>query len=70
MPKITLTFQLPDEQEDLDTALKANSIEITINDMDNYLRSKLKYEPLSELEYKIYEEIREKLHELMRENGL
>lgn len=69
MPKATLTFTLPEEREEYDLALNGSRAQTTIDDIDNYLRGKIKYGNLTEEQEAIYEEIRNKLHELKSYNS-
>ena len=65
--KAILEFNL-DEPDDRINHLRATmSLELTfvINDIIQRLRSKVKYEDLTDEEYKIYEEIREMIYEIM-----
>lgn len=65
--KATLHFDLPEEQEEMRLALKGVDYKIALEDMDNYLRHKLKYEELTSEQSKIYEEVRRKFHEITSE---
>jgi hypothetical protein len=67
--KITFEF-LEEETERKNIILQAESFFHTIQDFDDFLRGKLKYEELTEDENKAYREIREKLYELLNENDL
>jgi hypothetical protein len=66
----TLTFQLPDEQEEFYLAAKGADWRIVVEDMDAHLRSRLKYEDLPEEADKALDEARQKLHEFVAERGL
>lgn len=69
--KATLEFNLPDDKEDFDLATRALSWYSIVWDMDQYLRSRLKYEDsLSEDSYKALEEAREKLREIINDKGV
>jgi len=62
--KSTLTFELPKEQEELENALYGTKYKIILRDLDEMLRSKIKYdETLSESQEQIYQEIRDSLYE-------
>ena len=65
--KATLTFQLPEETQDFQDACKAQHYISVIDELDNFLRNKLKYCELSATEDTIYSEIRSKLYELKNE---
>lgn len=67
MPTVTITFSVPEEQIELDTALKAIDYSIVVEDLDNWLRSKHKYENLDNISIL---EVREHLLLLMQERGI
>jgi len=66
----TLTFTLPEEQEEFYLAAKGAEWRIVLEDMDNYLRGRLKHEDLSEDADKALDAAREHLYALMAERGL
>ena len=66
----TLTFQLPEEADDLDLARKGADWRSLVEDLDNYLRGRLKYEDLPPDADKALDEARQKLHEFLAERGL
>lgn len=69
MPKATLSFNLPEENDDFDLARKAGHLLHVMETLDNYLRSKLKYDyTLTEEQRALYQEIRDKLTELRNES--
>lgn len=61
MPVGMLTFNLPEEAEEYRMAQKGFQYKIVIEDLDKLLRSKIKYEDLSEERRAAYSEIREEL---------
>jgi hypothetical protein len=65
MSKAVITFTLPDEQEDLDLALKGYKFKFAMQDLDNYLRGMLKYQQLTTEQVYVYEKIRSKIHEIL-----
>lgn len=67
MPKVTLHYNLPEEQDEFDLAYRGAKLACAVEDFDNYLRGKLKYEELTDEQYKLYEEVRNKLWELRNE---
>jgi len=76
MPKAILEYNL-DEVDDRDAhlrAIKSLSLTIALWEMDQHLRSELKYGTregeLSDEAYKAIERAREKLHEILGENGI
>jgi hypothetical protein len=66
----TLTFQLPEEQEEFYLAAKGADWRIVVEDMDAHLRSRMKHEDLSEDADKALDAARQKLHEFLAERGL
>lgn len=61
--KGTLVFNLPEEQEEFRDAQNGAALKGDIQEFDNFLRSLLKYETLSEEVHLKVQEIRDKLHE-------
>lgn len=70
--KAVLEFNLPEEQEEFDYATKGALYSIVLFELDQYLRTKTKYESdsLTEGQYEVYESIRNKLRELAEERGV
>jgi hypothetical protein len=66
----TLTFQLPEEQEEFYLAAKGADWRCVLEDMDAHLRSRLKYEDLPEEADKALDAARQHLHALVAERGL
>jgi hypothetical protein len=66
----TLTFQLPEEADDLDLARKGSDWRIVLEDMDAHLRSRLKHEDLPEDVNAALDAARQHLHALVAERGL
>ncbi len=66
----TLTFQLPEEQEEFYLAAKGADWRMTLEDMDGYLRGRLKHEELTPDAAKALDKARQKLHEFLQERGL
>ena len=70
MPKAVLTFDLPNEREEFDLAIKGVDYMCVLTDYGNWLRSKLKYSELSEQEVTIYEEARTQLYKFANERDI
>jgi hypothetical protein len=68
MPKATLEFSLPEERSEYLDAISGTNYSIFVSEFGNHLRSKLKYETLTEDEYRIYDEVRTKFYEILNEN--
>lgn len=61
---------ITEEMEEALTFLKANALFCVIWNTLEALRSKIKYEELSEVELEIYESIRSKIYELIGEHDV
>jgi hypothetical protein len=70
MPKVTIEFNSIDEQHELELCINASKWYSIVWDYSEYLRTKIKYDELSDDAYKAIEEVREKLHELLNDEGL
>ena len=57
-PVAILMYRLPEDQEELQAIFKAPDYARALSDIWNKLRTKLKYEELSDEEYKHYDEVR------------
>ena len=63
----TMTFQLPEEQDEFQTAADGAKWRLTVQEMDEWLRVKVKH---SEGGVSDYSWARQMLHELLAGNGL
>lgn len=68
--KATLEFALPEETEEFETASNGWRYKSILCELDNHLRSKVKYEDLDDRDYALYEKIREQLWELIRNENV
>lgn len=68
--KAILEFNLPEEKQDLNLALKGSDWWYVCWKLDQELRGKMKYGELSQNDYEIYEKIREELRGLIEQTGL
>ena len=66
----TLTFTLPEEQEEFDRAAKGSDWRMVVEDTDGWLRSKLKHDDLTPEQDAAYEEARKYLFSILEERGL
>jgi hypothetical protein len=66
----TLTFQLPEEQEEFYLAAKGAEWQMVLEDIDAHLRSRLKHEDLPEDVDAALDAARQRLHEFLAERGL
>lgn len=67
MPKATLTFSLPEEQEEFKLAQNGSLYSVAIYDLDNWLRGLIKYQDIEDIKV---EEVRGKLQEILNSLGL
>jgi len=71
MAKVTLEFDLIEEREDMEAAINGWKWKMIVWDLDQHLRSELKYNnKLTGEAYEAVEKIRERLHELKNESVL
>lgn len=70
--KATLEFNLPEDQEEFQTAQDGGKAKGVLHELDQHLRSKTKYAPDTQSEQvtETYQEIREKLWELASQESL
>jgi hypothetical protein len=66
----TLTFTLPEEQEEFYVCATGADWRMALEDMDAYLRGRLKHEELTPDADRALDESRQKLHEFLTERGL
>ncbi len=66
----TLTFNLPEEQEEFDHAAKGADWRMVVEDLDAHLRSRLKHEELPDEAHAALDRARTHLYGLLEERGL
>jgi len=66
--KAYLIFNLPEEREEFHYAQKGIDYSIALDEVDNHLRNRLKYEQLSDEVYEALEQVRNVLQENKPEN--
>ena len=64
-----LKFNLPEDKEEFDVASKGMDWALLAWDIDQSIRSLLKYHP-EEYDYKALDHIQEEIHNIMEEKGL
>ena len=64
-----LKFNLPEDKEQFDVAAKAMDWALLAWDIDQSIRSLLKYHP-EEYDHKALDHIRDEIHDMMEERGL
>jgi len=67
--KAILEFILPEDKEQFDVAAKAMDWALLAWDIDQSIRSLLKYHP-EEYDHKALDHIRDEIHDMMEERGL
>lgn len=68
--KATLTFNLPEESHEFDNATQGSNMRSVLWDFDQWLRSKTKYEDLTDEQYQVYQGCRDHLRTLLYEENL
>jgi hypothetical protein len=68
--KATLTFNLPDEQEEFNTAVHASDALYVIGQIDERMRQIVKYEEHTDAVYDIVSKLRTELLELCHSNKI
>ncbi len=66
----TLTFTLPEEQEEFARAAQGSDWRMVVEDLDAHLRSRLKHEDLPEDTHVALDGARQHLYALVAERGL
>lgn len=67
---VTMEFELPQEAGYMQAILKGNELVLRIRELDEELRSKLKYSDVPKEEYDIYSNFRQKLNDMLQALGL
>lgn len=62
--RATISFTLPEEQQEFEMSTKGILYSIVLSDLDNYLRSKIKHSQLSTDAYEAYADARRTLRDL------
>jgi hypothetical protein len=71
MAKVTLEFDSYEDREEMESALNGGKWKMLVWDLDQHLRSELKYnDRITGDVYEAIEKIRKHLHELKNESGL
>jgi hypothetical protein len=68
--KAVLEFDLPEDQDDFQSAINGNNYKSAIWNFDQLLRSEMKYKELSDETYKAYKYCREELRKILEEDNL
>jgi len=71
MAKATITFNLPEEQQDFNDAVHASDYKCILWDLDQHLRSEVKYnEKIDDKTQLAYEAVRDKIQGLLNSYGV
>jgi hypothetical protein len=71
MAQATITYHLPEEQEDFNNAVHASDYKMVLWDLDQKLRAKIKYdETLNESSANAYQDARDMLRGLISDYGV
>jgi len=68
--KAILEFDLPEDQDDFQSAINGNNYKSAIWDFDQLLRSEMKYKELSDDTYQAYKWCREELRKILEQDNL
>ena len=68
--KATITFTLPEEEDEYINAIEGAKMRVILWDVDQFLRAKMKYEELSDGQYDAFKETREHLRRLLIEENI
>lgn len=68
--KAILKYNLPEETYEFNNAINGFKLRTILEDVDTYLRNKLKYEHLTEDQDDAYQDVREYLHNLLDEENI
>lgn len=68
MSKLTLEFNIPEEQQEADISVNAQRLHSTLFDFMNHIRSKRKHGTLKE--QKAYEEVSKEFYNLVESNQI
>jgi hypothetical protein len=68
--KAKLIFNLPEESHEWENAIRGASMHSTLWEYDQWLRSKIKYEDLTDEQYQVYQGCRDHLRTVMYENDI
>lgn len=67
---MTIEFDTVEDQHEMEMCLNGSKWYLVAWEMKQYLRNRLKYEPLNDGQYQIVEQTIDNLNQLMRDNGV
>lgn len=68
--KAVLKYNLPEDNYEFNNAINGTKLRCILEDVDTYLRNKLKYESLTEDQNDIYQDVRDYLYNLLDEENI
>lgn len=68
--KAILEFNLPDDQDTFDLHVTAYDMRISLIEIKEYLRTKVKYETEEEIRWEAYDEIYQHFFEILHDNNI
>jgi len=68
--KAKLIFDLPEESSEWYKAVNAVNMHCVLNEYDQWLRSKIKYDDLTDEQYQVYQGCRDQLRTLLYEENI
>lgn len=68
--KAVLKYNLPEDNYEFNNAINGTKLRGILEDVDTYLRNKLKYESLTEDQNDIYQDVRDYLYNLLDEENI
>jgi hypothetical protein len=67
---VELIFNLPEEENDFRAAINGHKLKGITYDYDEWLRTQIKYEDLTDDEYRTYQKCRDRLREMFYDDDL
>jgi hypothetical protein len=68
--KAKLIFELPEDQHGWYMAVNASGMHCVLNEFDQWLRSKIKYEDLNDDQHQVFQSCRDQLRTLLYEENI
>jgi len=65
MPRVTMTWELPEDQHEFMDAFRGWQWKLIVSELDEWLRQQIKYHEREE-----FQEVRDRLNELVNNEGL
>jgi len=68
--KAILEFNLPDDQQTFDLHVMAYDMRVSLIEIKDYLRAKVKYETENDVKWEAYNEMYEHFFEILNDNNI